>query len=102
MSQKDNFYLFGFSEDELTEIYESLVLKDEMTRRLSMQQEETDPGESKLLQKISQQFSKRYSTKLQQEILDTFDDYLNHEIDDEILWQKIEDQLRSGVNREEK
>ena len=90
MTKTDDIYLLSFTEDELLELYEGLVLREELRGR----REQTVFGESDVISKIARQFSNRSIRKVRENVLDEFDNYIDQEIDDSLMWQGIEDELK--------
>lgn len=88
----ENVYLFNFTDQEVTELYEALILQDEIKHRLAAEGEKV--LESQVLKKVAKEFSDRNSHRIRQGALETLDDYVDGEIDEEIMWQGIEEQLR--------
>lgn len=86
--------MLTFTEDELAEVYEALALKDELGHRLERVHPDEKKSESAVLGKVSKEFSDRTSFKIRQGMMDMLDDYIDHEVDEEMMWQGIEDQLR--------
>ena|SRR3989344_768091 len=98
MAKNNNTYLFSFNEEELSEIYEGLVLRDELKKRLIEKEDANkDSEESPIVKKIANQFSQRQSYSVREAILDQFDDYIDNQVDDELMWQGIEEQLRKRL-----
>ncbi len=89
---RQNLYLLGLSEDELSEVYEGLILKDELMRRVNPQAEE-----SPFLKRIADQLSERVNYDLRSDTVTLLDEYLDGQIDDELMWQKIEDELKKKL-----
>lgn len=88
----ENVYLFNFTDQELPELYEALILQDEIKHRLAPEGETV--SESQVLKKVAKEFSDRSSHRIRQGALEMLDDYVDGEIDEEIMWQGIEEQLR--------
>ena len=85
---KENLFLFAFNEKELGEIYQGLVIRDELTRKIEQ------ASESGTLKKVGAQFTERSAHQLREQILELFDHYVDHEVDDQVMWQGIEDELK--------
>jgi|SRR3989338_6170120 len=96
MQNKDKIYLFGFEESELIELFEALSLRDELSSRFSHQNNAFDGSEDTLLKKIGSQFSTKTAGRLKEEIIELLDEYLDNQIDDELMWQKIEEELKKS------
>jgi hypothetical protein len=94
MPKKDNVYLISLNEEELAQVYEALSLKDELDHRMARLHPDEKKPESQILPRISREFNDRTSHNIRQGIVESLDDYVDHEIDEEIMWQGIEDQLR--------
>lgn len=89
---KDSTYLLSFTDEELQGLYEALILQDEIRHSLADEGQETE--ESAALKRISNEFSDRSSHRIRSAAMEMLDDYVDGEIDEEIMWQGIEEQLR--------
>jgi|SRR3989338_1401844 len=95
MAKNDkNLYLLGFDENELVEIYQALALKDELDKRKALQEHDGQKELAQLLARIKNQFAPKTAARLKENAVAAMDDYLDAQINDELLWQKIEEELR--------
>ena len=96
---KKEAYLLALNQNELIELLQSLVLKQELDARTASRKGETvvENTMNNLLENVNRRFGSRTAEKLKDEILDLFDTYIDKQVDDEVMWQQIENELKRTI-----
>ena len=96
---KKEAYLLALNQNELIELLQSLILKQELDTRTASRKGEpaAENTMNNLLENVNRRFGSRTAEKLKDEILDLFDTYIDKQVDDEVMWQQIENELKRTI-----